>query len=169
MDKEFDIYIKEFKEGNTNNFNFFYEETKKAIFYNILSFVKNRDIAEDLLQDTYVKFLLNVKRIKNSTSILGYLMQISKNISLDYLKKKKEYQYEEKDINIHNDQKEIDKAIILDKVRKFLKEDEYNILLYHLLDEMKFEAIAKEFNMPLGTVLYKYNKTLEKIRKELAL
>ena len=85
-------YLKEFQQDNLLHFNEFYESTKKAVFYNILSFIKSHETSEDILQDTYVKFLKHVKEIKSHSSILGYLIMISKNLSLDYLKKIKDLQ-----------------------------------------------------------------------------
>ena len=81
--------ISEFKKGNQGVFDEFFNLTKNQVFYNIFSIVKNAENSEDILQETYVKFLLNLDQIDENSSILGYLMVISRNLSLDFLKKHK--------------------------------------------------------------------------------
>ena len=43
----------ELKRGDQSHFNWFYENSKKQLFYNILSYTKNYELSEDLLQETY--------------------------------------------------------------------------------------------------------------------
>ena len=81
--------IREYLLGNDSSFNKFYDDTKKKVFANIYSYVKNEVIAEDILSDVYIKFLENVNKIKKNESILGLLYVISKNLSLNYIKKNK--------------------------------------------------------------------------------
>lgn len=76
--KRIDEIIKEFKEKNYQSFNEFYNLTNRLVYYMIAKIIHDKNIVEDLMQDTYVKFLDNVNNIietKNSTS---YLAQIAK-------------------------------------------------------------------------------------------
>ena len=41
-----------------------HEETKYKVFYNILSIVKDEVSAEDILQETYLRFLNNLDKLK---------------------------------------------------------------------------------------------------------
>lgn len=62
---------------------------KKPVFFNIYSYVKSYEISEDLLQETFLELLKNTKKIKKSQDLLGYLIVISKNKALNYIKKNK--------------------------------------------------------------------------------
>ncbi len=62
---------------------------KKPVFFNIYSYVKSYEISEDLLQETFFELLKNTKKIKKSQDLLGYLIVISKNKALNYIKKNK--------------------------------------------------------------------------------
>jgi RNA polymerase sigma-70 factor (ECF subfamily) len=62
---------------------------KKPVFFNIYSYVKSYEISEDLLQETFLELLKNTKKIKKSEDLLGYLIVISKNKALNYIKKNK--------------------------------------------------------------------------------
>ena len=80
-------YVMEMKNGDMSRFNDFYELTKRSIFYNIYALSKHHETSEDLLQDTYMKFLKELPNIDVSKSIGGYLMVIARTLTLDYFKK----------------------------------------------------------------------------------
>ncbi len=160
-------FLIEFKNEDLSHFNEFYEATKKSVFYNILSFIKSYETSEDILQDTYVKFLKNVKEIKHHTSILGYLIMISKNLSLDYLKKIKDNEIEDDYQIKHEEDFNQDRIILLEKLKNILKDKEYEVLVFHIYDELTFEEISSLTGTPLGTTLYRYNNAIKKAKEVL--
>ncbi|MFA6667401.1 MAG: sigma-70 family RNA polymerase sigma factor [Bacilli bacterium] len=93
----YELLIK-YKKGDKQCFHVFYENLKKPVFYNIYSILKNKEASEDILQETFIKLLENIDKINSQDSILGYLMVISKNLSLDYLKKNKSLKIDDEDI-----------------------------------------------------------------------
>ena len=56
-------YVVQFKKGNFDLFDEFYEQVKRPCFYNIYSLIKNHDLSEDLLQETFVRFLKSVSTL----------------------------------------------------------------------------------------------------------
>lgn len=166
-ESSFKIYLKEFQQDNLSHFNEFYEATKRAVFYNILSFIKSYETSEDILQDTYVKFLKSVKELKNHSSPLGYLIMISRNLSLDYLKKIKDGEIEDDYQVKHEEDFNQDKLLLLEKLKNILKEKEYEVIIFHIYDELTFEEISSLTNTPLGTTLYRYNNAIKKAKEVL--
>lgn len=166
--KELFIHL---KRGEMEYFNDFYELVKTKIFYNIYALTKDYSLSEDLLQDTFVKFLKNIKSIKNEDSILGYLVLLSKNLTLDYFKKYNRV----REINELNDdlsskdEDNIDQNILLEKIKKILKDKEFEIFVLHALNDMTFEEISKLLKRPVGTILWSYNNSIKKIKKEVKL
>lgn len=156
------------QKGNMEYFNAFYEETKKAVFYNIFALTKSHETSEDLLHDTYVKFLKEIKNIDLNKSIGGYLMMISKNITLDYFKKNNriELNDEENKYVEKENKNELDQNLLLEKIKGILKEKEFQIFVLHALNDLTFEEIAKIIKRPLGTVIWSYNNSIKKIKKE---
>lgn len=156
----------EIKRGDQTHFNWFYENSKKQLFYNILSYTKNYELSEDLLQETYVKFLTNIKNIDDKVNVLGYLMVMSKNITLDYFKKNNRIEtLNEEDISFEDDK--IHETMLVSKIKEILNDIEFKILILHILGELTFNEIKDIVKKPLGTVLWIYNKSLKKVRKEL--
>lgn len=159
-------YVIEFQKNDLTRFDEFYNAIKEKVFYNILSIAKNYDLSEDLLQDTFVKFLKTVKEIDPNENILGYLMVISRNITLDYFKKNNRVRLidETKDKPYEVDQDEVDKNILLEKVKEILKPKEYEIFVLHVLSEMTFDEIAKLKKKPLGSITWAYNNAIKKLK-----
>ena len=156
----------ELKRGDQSHFNWFYENSKKQLFYNILSYTKNYELSEDLLQETYVKFLTNIKNIDDKVNVLGYLMVMSKNITLDYFKKNNRIlTLNEEDISFEDNK--IHETMLVLKIKEILNDIEFKILILHILGELTFNEIKDIVKKPLGTVLWIYNKSLKKVRKEL--
>ena len=156
----------EIKRGDQTHFNWFYENSKKQLFYNILSYTKNYELSEDLLQETYVKFLTNIKNIDDKVNVLGYLMVMSKNITLDYFKKNNRIEtLNEEDISFEDDK--IHETMLVSKIKEILNDIKFKILILHILGELTFNEIKDIVKKTLGTVLWIYNKSLKKVRKEL--
>ena len=91
--KDIELYrlCQRFIEGDEKAFNEIYEDTKGKIFANIYSYVKSKEASEDILSDTYIRFINSIKDLTPDKSILGYLYTISRNLSLNYIEKNKRF------------------------------------------------------------------------------
>lgn len=160
--------LHELKEGNQTHFPELYEATKRPVFYNILSLIPDYGIAEDLLQETFIRFLEHLPSVRQENKILGFLMRVSKNLALDFLKKRdrmKEIECEESIPS--SDRTRIDERILIERIQASLSEKEFRIFVLRVLGERTFEEIRRIVNKPLGTVLWIYNESIKKLRKEL--
>ena len=73
-----------------------YQKYHKLVFYVALQIVKDEDVAQDIMQDTFVKFMKQIDHYEDQGKIKQYLTTISKNLSLNYIKKaKKEESYDD--------------------------------------------------------------------------
>ena len=158
-----DLFLK-LQEGDFTFFDTFYERSKNVVFYNILSCTKNYDISEDILQETYVKFLASINNINKNVNILGYLMKISKNLALDYFKKNKRIEYVEDELLIPSYMNlTIDEEELVNKIKGILNQKEFLILILHVLNDMTFEEIKEIICKPLGSILWTYNNAIKKL------
>lgn len=73
-----------------------YKEYSKFIFNYLLSFTGNVEIAEELMQETFLSAILNIEKFTNKSSLKTWLCKIAKNKWIDYYKKNKKI----KEINI---------------------------------------------------------------------
>jgi len=77
------IYLK----GEREVLNILIKRYLAPIFNYALYFAKNRDIAEDLTQEVFVKVWKKIRKFDNRCKFKNWLYAIAKNTSLDYLKK----------------------------------------------------------------------------------
>jgi RNA polymerase sigma-70 factor (ECF subfamily) len=169
MKTNFDDYIDKLINKDNDAFKVVYEETKKGVFSIIISYVHSKTVTEDLMQDTYIKMIKKIRQYQKGRNFNAWLMQIAKNTALDYLRKsKKEFLYDpQESAYLHQDLGTDPKTYdVLDLVESLDDEDK-QVVLMRVVGEYKFKDIAKVVDKPLGTVLWIYQKSLKKLKKEL--
>lgn len=150
-------------------FDEFYNLTKNKVFYMAYSILQDYHLSEDILQDTYIKFLKHKKKVKVDGNILSYLLEISKNLSLNYVNKHKKvvnidnivFKYEEQY------QEKFEELKLVKDMKKILNENEFQIVILKIINELTNSEIAQLLNKPLGTVLWTYNNAIKKLRRDL--
>lgn len=161
--KELEKIILEFKHDNYDSFDLFYNETARGVYIFVYDILKNREKTEDVLQETYMRFIQTVDRYQKNTNVYNYLITIARNIAINvYNKEKRHINDNEMVNNIKEDENKEDLFFLLDYLDKL----ERQIVILHIFDKMKFREISDMLNMPLGTVLWHYNKAIKKLKKE---
>ncbi len=141
---------------------------KDAIYFMLLKMVNNRSDAEDLTLEAFGKAFKNLHQYSPTFAFSTWLFKIASNNCIDFLRKKKgvTVSIENSDQNENNDQiklksKELNpeeklirmqKAILLRKVVRRLKPRYQTLVELRYFKEYSYEEIAKELNLPLGTV-----------------
>ncbi len=164
MDRKREIIL-EFQQGNYDSFEEYYQETKKIVYLMISTYIKRKEVIEDLMQDTYLKFINTIQNVNVKHNPDAYLAQIAKNTAINkYNKSKREELNEDYFVNLkehENVSSGVDLSII-----NILEGIEKEIVILHIVDDMKFKDIAFSLEKPLGTVLWIYNKAIKKLKKE---
>ena len=164
-----DEIINEFRNANYTHFDEFYNETKKTVFFSILSIVKDTSAVDDLMQDTYVKFLENINKYTN-TNINAYLSTMAHNIAINYYNREKRLVHDEEIIDYQQaPQDDKDNKYQYVEVMQMLKElDDISreVVILHTINDLKFKEIAKIIDKPLGTVLWIYNKAIKDLKRK---
>ncbi len=63
-----------------------YDRYQKRLFHFILRFARERSLAEDILQETFLRLLKDKKRFRKDSRFSTYLFTIARNLCLDTLK-----------------------------------------------------------------------------------
>ena len=63
-----DKLIKRIINGDVSAFDLLYEQTRKSVYYVALSVLRDKRLAEDVMQSTYIKVLQNVSRYRLGTN-----------------------------------------------------------------------------------------------------
>lgn len=142
---------------------------KDAIYFMLLKMVNNKSDAEDLTLEAFGKAFKNLHQYSPSFAFSTWLFKIATNNCIDFLRKRRGVY-----VSIENNQENgdndtpvklrssdpnpeeklirIQKAILMRKIVFRLK-PRYRILVeLRYFREFSYEEIAKELNLPLGTV-----------------
>ncbi len=148
-----------------------YEACSSAIFAYALSILRNRDDAEDAMQDTFLKIRSAAHLYKPQGKPMAWIFTITKNVCLMMYRKRQHIvrlseESEEPDFGL--DQIEnLEDRMTLEKAFTVLPEDSCRIIMLHAVSGMKHREIAELLNMPISTVLSKYNRGIKKLQTEL--
>lgn len=136
--------------GNVKEFEIIYDEYFVDIYKFILSLSKNSTIAEDIVQETFMKALKNIKSLKDSTKVKPWLFQIAKNTYLTYISKNvKNIPIDEIEIaSFHNEETEFLNKDTVKRVRQLLhkiKEPYKEVFYLRVFANLSFKEIAEIF------------------------
>lgn len=158
--------IRQLKSGNMDFFDDFYELTKKQVYVAIINIIKNKTICEDIMQDTYLKFLNNIHKYKDKTNVIAFIVTIARNLAInEYNKNKREVHY---DLSLYEEEivSKTEETPLLDLVYETLSGIELEVFILHVIDDLKHREIAKIMKKPLGTITWIYNKALKKMKEK---
>ena len=77
--------------GDTNAFSVLVERYKDLIFTLTMRMLKNREEAEEVAQDTFIKAFKSLNKYKGESKFSTWLYKVAYNSSLDRIKKNKRY------------------------------------------------------------------------------
>jgi RNA polymerase sigma-70 factor (ECF subfamily) len=153
----------------------------KLVFYIAKNYINDSDEAEDITQEVFVKIWKNLKKYNPQNSFKSWLVEITKNTCLDWLKKKKAIPFSD-----FNDQ--YGKNYICESLadpalnpyeqaakKSFLEIAKNRIarlnfvyqqtLIMHHEKEMTFQEIADQTNQSINTVKSRYRRALNSLKK----
>lgn len=161
--------------GDNSGYSLLYHRYSKAVLNSIYRIVNDREDAEDILQEVFLKAFSEIKSLKNVESFGGWIKRIAINQSLNYLRKNKIYFTEIEDdkiLDIEDDELEAKLAMesrvkeLQNIIAEFPLQTRTIVNLY-LFEEMPQEEIAKILNIPHGTVRSYYHRAKKKIFEKL--
>lgn len=127
--------------------------------------VGNSDVAQDITQEVFLKFLKQIDRYKEYGKLKNYLYVIAKNCIRDYIRKVKEVNLETviERFDSGGIDKKLDQLSIWEALN-FLEEVEKEIIILRYYQDLRIKDISQVMDIPASTVRYKL-KNAEKILK----
>lgn len=163
--------------GDKQAFEAIYQATYRQVYYTCMSFLKNEQNAQDIMQDTYITALTHMQQLENPERISVWLNRIAVNKCKDFLAKymPEELREEviERDVLEENDNflpenyvTNIEKRkIVLEIMQEELSAVQYQTIILYYYDEMSVSEIAACMNCPEGTVTYRLSSARGKIKR----
>jgi RNA polymerase sigma-70 factor (ECF subfamily) len=166
--------------GNEKSLEVLILRHKQRIFSFILSKVLDRDLAEDIFQDTFIKVINTLKRgaYNEEGKFLPWVMRIAHNLIIDHFRRQKRIptfkNTDEFDIfsvisdDVLNIEKQLIKNQILEDVTSLIEElpdDQKEVLVMRLFKDMSFKEIAENTDVSINTALGRMRYALINLRK----
>ncbi len=169
-----EYYIEQTLNGNINYYAFLVERYQRMVFTLTIRIVKNREVAEEISQDVFVKAYENLERFKGKSKFSTWIYKIAYYASLDAIKRnKRQLNFENietiNEINFENVQDALqslqdnERKIIINNALFKLSEDERVILTLFYFEEMSIKEISKVVNLSLDNIKIKLFRSRKKL------
>lgn len=174
------VLVSSYINGDEKSLEILIMRHKQRIFSFILSKVMDKEIAEDIFQDTFIKVINTLKRraYNEEGKFLPWVMRISHNLVIDHFRRNKRIpkfnNTDEFDIfsvisdDVLNVEKQLIKNQILEDVRELiteLPEDQKDVLMMRMFKDMSFKEIAENTDVSINTALGRMRYALINMRK----
>lgn len=155
------------KSGNEIEFNKLYEKYKALVYGASFSILKNKEDSEEIVQKVFIKLWRIEKNKLPTSNEASWLYSITKNETLNFLRNQKEEYNIDELYYITDEDKEVNEIIEKDTYNRILsklnKKDQ-EIVSLKILSNLSFKEIAQILDMPIGTVQWKYYKSLHTLK-----
>lgn len=164
------------KERQQPAFNYLYDHYAGSLYSVIVSIVPDRELANDLLQEVFVKIWRQIETYDNTKGrLFTWMMNVARNASIDAVRSKnyqQNQQNRELTEKVHDQggsiQTDTDK-IGLRKIVRNLK-DEYRVLIeLSYFEGYTQDEISKMLKIPLGTVKTRLRTALIQLKQVIKL
>ena len=171
--------VKKYLSGDNTSFEVLLTRHKSRLFAFIMSKIKNRDIAEDIFQDTFIKVINSLQRgrYNEEGKFLPWIMRIAHNLVIDHFRKESKMKNIRPNDNFNifdvindgsrgQDEEMIRKRVHsdLNKLIKDLPDDQMEVLKMRYFEDMSFKKISEITGVSINTALGRMRYALINLR-----
>ncbi|MFV0346092.1 MAG: sigma-70 family RNA polymerase sigma factor [Bacteroidales bacterium] len=154
---------------------------KTRIFTYLMMVLKNRDLAEDIFQETFIKVIKSLKRGKyqDNGKFVSWVIRIAHNLVIDHYRKLKfmnTLSNDDSEIDIFNSSKfsddNVEDILIEEQITSDVKalvdrlpEDQREVVIMRHYLDMSFKEIAAATNVSINTALGRMRYAIINLRK----
>ena len=172
--------ISAYIQGEDKAFEALVKRSKSKVFTSIYLIVKDRYVAEDLLQETYIKAIDVIRsgRYNEEGKFLPWIARIAHNLAIDYFRKEKRYptivledgskvfnSFDFAEDSAEDLQMKSDQIAHVREMIKKLPEEQREVLVLRHYEELSFQEIAEQTGVSINTALGRMRYALINLRK----
>lgn len=166
-DSELSLKLNKVHEGDIQAFEEIYNDMKTPIMTVIMRVVGNRETAEDLLQEVFVKLYRSPP--KDVSKPRAYIFKTAGNLAIDSLRAEdRTVSLEECEGFMYANDSDSGVKLDIERAMGKLDESKRRIVTLHINAGLKFREIAEIMGIPLGTAIWRYNEAIKKLRELLS-
>jgi len=176
-----DLLVAAYAKGDNQAFDILLSRHQSRVFSYIYSVVKNRDVADDIFQETFVKAITTIKqgRYAESGRFAAWISRIAHNLIIDYYRQEKSentLSADDDDVDVLNRRELSDSNIedvmvneqIHNDVRRIidaLPENQREVLMMRYYKDMSFKEIAEATQVSINTALGRMRYAILNMRR----
>ena len=167
-DEHLEKNVEALRQGNTRAFDLIYERTNRAAYFTILYLVHDKMHAEDILQETYLRAMRSLAQYRAGTNFTAWLCTIARSLALNHLKKAKREVPTDFEADAYKyGTREAEIPYLFDLAARILSPEEYEIVMLCQVAGYKRREVSKMLGIPIGTVTWRNNEALRKLKTHL--
>ncbi|MBF8457942.1 sigma-70 family RNA polymerase sigma factor [Kaistella sp. G5-32] len=150
---------------------------QSRLYWHIRRLIVDHDLAQDVLQDTFIKAYQNFHQFKQDSQLYTWLYRIATNEALQQLNKMKKMQKSDEGSEYHlqnlvaeNVTADADEIqILLQKAIQSLPEKQKLVFTLRYYEDLPYEEISKIVDMSVGTLKTNYHYAKQKVEEYIKL
>jgi RNA polymerase sigma factor (sigma-70 family) len=172
-------------QGKNEAFDELLSRYKNNVYAYLYSVVQNKEVAEDMFQDTFVKLIVSLKegRYQESGRFVGFLFRICHNVIIDYYRRQQAQQTslacdvdydifssknlcgDDSSCSVEDTMAHRDMMKDVRHIIKFLPENQQQIIYLRFYKNMPFKDIADLLGISINTALGRVRYAISNMRK----
>ena len=171
--------VRKYLDGDNTSFEMLLMRHKSRVFAFIMSKIKNRDLSEDIFQDTFIKVINSLQKGKYNEEgkFLPWMMRIAHNLVIDHFRKQSKIKTisPRHDFNIFDLINDGNRGQDEDLIRKRVHSDlnmliqdlpneQMEVLRMRYFEDMSFKEISKITGVSINTALGRMRYALINLR-----
>jgi len=170
-----DLLIERVKKGDPEAFNPLVERYKLPLYKVMYRMVYNRDDAEDLVEEAFIKAFRSIKKFETGRSFYAWICRIAVNNAINHLRKEKRASVQPIELVEHRlvakkgDPVEMTRQKVLqEKIAASmaqLPEDYRTILILRVEQGLSYDEISTILKIPRGTVMSRLARARQRLKE----
>jgi RNA polymerase sigma-70 factor (ECF subfamily) len=153
---------------------------QQKVFSYILTIVRNKELAEDLFQETFIKVINTLKtgNYREEGKFSQWIMRIARNLIIDYFRRNQKMTFVENNYSVDifdgfsESSMSIEQVIITKQIYDSLRDlvtllpkEQREVLTMRLYQDMSFKEIAEQTDVSINTALGRMRYAILNLRK----
>ena len=177
-----DTLVKLYEDGNNDAFEVLLLRYKSKVYSYIYLIVRNKELAEDIFQDTFIKAIATIQQghYVASGKFLGWINRIAHNLIIDHFRREKNentFSADSVDYDVVNNNTKLseksvedvmtNEQILSDVVRliDYLPESQQSVVRMRFFEDLSFKEIAEKTDVSINTALGRMRYALLNMRR----
>ena len=161
------LLIQKIRNGDNRAGNEFVKKYYPLIYQYCFLHIHDRDCAEDMTQETFVRFFEAVMNRTDIAKVKSYLYRVAGNTVKNYYRKKKELLLEKLPDTVENNAVDIEVRLDIERAVACLPDEIREITILFFFQGLKQKDISDLLGIKLSLVKYRVSKAKELLSKEL--